>query len=130
MTQEQLRMQMLAGILTEGQYKAMLNEEAEYNPSFLGKEDPKLKSIVDIMDRYNNADPIEDFETFANEIKRVLNVNITFANDNSSFIVGAVSSVGVNIVNGAMDPQVVNFYEKNNRWRVKGGPNNMWVLGI
>jgi len=26
MTQEQLRMQMLAGIITEGQYKAMLNE--------------------------------------------------------------------------------------------------------
>jgi hypothetical protein len=32
MTQEQLRMQMLAGIITEGQYKAMLNENAgEYN---------------------------------------------------------------------------------------------------
>ena len=27
MTQEQLRMQMLAGIITEGQYKATLNEE-------------------------------------------------------------------------------------------------------
>jgi hypothetical protein len=27
MTQEQLRMQMLAGIITEGQYKAKLNEE-------------------------------------------------------------------------------------------------------
>jgi hypothetical protein len=27
MTQEQLRMQMLAGIITEGQYKTMLNEE-------------------------------------------------------------------------------------------------------
>jgi hypothetical protein len=27
MTQEQLRMQMLAGIITEGQYKAILNEE-------------------------------------------------------------------------------------------------------
>ena len=26
MTQEQLRMQMLAGIITEGQYKAKLNE--------------------------------------------------------------------------------------------------------
>ena len=27
MTQEQLRMQMLAGIITEGQYKAKLNEK-------------------------------------------------------------------------------------------------------
>jgi len=31
MTQEQLRMQMLAGIITEGQYKAKLNEESTYN---------------------------------------------------------------------------------------------------
>jgi hypothetical protein len=30
MTQEQLRMQMLAGIITEGQYKAMLNENIKY----------------------------------------------------------------------------------------------------
>jgi hypothetical protein len=29
MTQEQLRMQMLAGIITEGQYKAKLNENIE-----------------------------------------------------------------------------------------------------
>jgi len=31
MTQEQLRMQMLAGIITEGQYKAMLNEDEDDN---------------------------------------------------------------------------------------------------
>jgi hypothetical protein len=31
MTQEQLRMQMLAGIITEGQYKAKLNENEEFN---------------------------------------------------------------------------------------------------
>ena len=30
MTQEQLRMQMLAGIITEGQYKAKINEEDRY----------------------------------------------------------------------------------------------------
>ena len=29
MTQEQLRMQMLAGIITEGQYKEILNEAEE-----------------------------------------------------------------------------------------------------
>ena len=32
MTQEQLRIQMLAGIITEGQYKATLNENEEYVP--------------------------------------------------------------------------------------------------
>ena len=32
MTHEQLRMQMLAGIITEGQYKAKLNENEEYVP--------------------------------------------------------------------------------------------------
>ena len=31
MTQEQLRMQMLAGIITESQYKSMLNEEEDDN---------------------------------------------------------------------------------------------------
>ena len=31
MTQEQLRMQMLAGIITEGQYKAKLNEDLNDN---------------------------------------------------------------------------------------------------
>jgi hypothetical protein len=31
MTQEQLRMQMLAGIITEGQYKTMLNEDSRTN---------------------------------------------------------------------------------------------------
>ena len=42
MTQEQLRMQMLAGIITEGQYKAQLNENAgnwnNFWKKFLDKE--------------------------------------------------------------------------------------------
>jgi hypothetical protein len=40
MTQEQLRMQMLAGIITEGQYKEMLNENTKYN---------ELKPLEDIL---------------------------------------------------------------------------------
>ena len=40
MTQEQLRMQMLAGIITEGQYKAMLNENTKYT---------ELKPLEDIL---------------------------------------------------------------------------------
>ena len=37
MTKEQLRMQMLAGIITEGQYKEMLNEDNQ--PEFTGEEE-------------------------------------------------------------------------------------------
>ena len=40
MTQEQLRMQMLAGIITEGQYKAILNEsEEDINTPDVGKDE-------------------------------------------------------------------------------------------
>jgi len=40
MTQEQLRMQMLAGIITEGQYKAILNENESFTP------DDEIKSFT------------------------------------------------------------------------------------
>ena len=39
MTQEQLRMQMLAGIITEGQYKAKLNEANEDLFNFIKSND-------------------------------------------------------------------------------------------
>ena len=54
MTQEQLRMQMLAGIITEGQYKAILNEsEEDINTPDVGKDEkedltpPSLQVIID-----------------------------------------------------------------------------------
>jgi hypothetical protein len=46
MNKETLRMQMLAGIITEGQYKAKLNEEMDSN---MGKEElvNKIKNLGD-----------------------------------------------------------------------------------
>jgi hypothetical protein len=66
MTQEQLRMQMLAGIITESQYKQKLNEEIsiqDFNPKdiydFGGAEDPlnDTVTVVDIEDKdFRNED--------------------------------------------------------------------------
>ena len=51
MTQEQLRMQMLAGIITEGQYKAKLNEDdinylVIVSPQYGGYEDKEFLKIA------------------------------------------------------------------------------------
>jgi hypothetical protein len=47
MTQEQLRMQMLAGIITEGQYKAKLNENEENIADFLNQhKDETFENIL------------------------------------------------------------------------------------
>jgi hypothetical protein len=46
MTQEQLRMQMLAGIITEGQYKAKLNEQEEIDTQAIKDE---MKDFYDLM---------------------------------------------------------------------------------
>jgi len=59
MTQEQLRMQMLAGIITEGQYKAILNENEEdiNTPEDVGKdekEDLTPPSLQVIMSDYKS----------------------------------------------------------------------------
>jgi hypothetical protein len=51
MTQEQLRMQMLAGIITEGQYKAKLNEEDS-----MGGAPERWKNL--------NQNPSSDFVRF------------------------------------------------------------------
>ena len=60
MTQEQLRMQMLAGIITEGQYKAKLQEEdtmgkiGKSYPVPGGKTSPKPKrKMYDFWKRYD-----------------------------------------------------------------------------
>ena len=75
MTQEQLRMQMLAGIITEGQYKAKLNEAVEV-PTWLKDKledvhvkpgqgsifskpiDAVLKLAQDALDKESNIDKI------------------------------------------------------------------------
>jgi hypothetical protein len=46
MTQEQLRMQMLAGIITEGQYKAKLNEANEELLDFVKSNSKEIAQAV------------------------------------------------------------------------------------
>jgi hypothetical protein len=61
MTQEQLRMQMLAGIITEGQYKEMLNENEELSIYLVSAEDDPEHSVYALFD--NNQNLIKtDFE--------------------------------------------------------------------
>jgi hypothetical protein len=61
MKQEQLRMQMLAGIITEGQYKEMLNENEELSIYLVSAEDDPEHSVYALFD--NNQNLIKtDFE--------------------------------------------------------------------
>jgi hypothetical protein len=83
MTQEQLRMQMLAGIITEGQYKAMLNEEQALGTIFYEEDgdyfynEEKLINLIQDMG-YDDAEeiakeittissPEDDVEMFRNK---------------------------------------------------------------
>jgi hypothetical protein len=63
MTQEQLRMQMLAGIITEGQYKVKLNENDEYS---LVKQEfetsPNKASYNQVLDVINGFEGAGDEE--------------------------------------------------------------------
>jgi len=63
MTQEQLRMQMLAGIITESQYKAKLNENDEYS---LVKQEfetsPNKASYNQVLDVINGFEGAGDEE--------------------------------------------------------------------
>ena len=53
MTQEQLRMQMLAGIITEGQYKTKLNEAEENIADFLNQNMDEVKAkLGDIYSKF------------------------------------------------------------------------------
>ena len=45
MTQEHLLMQMLAGIITESQYKSILNEN---NPNWINLDSPKARILTDV----------------------------------------------------------------------------------
>jgi hypothetical protein len=57
MTQEQLRMQMLAGIITEGQYKAMLNEANEDLFNFIKSNDKEIaKQLGNDIYKLSNID--------------------------------------------------------------------------
>ena len=64
MTQEQLRMQMLAGVITEGEYKAKLNEDDMSN----SVDDKTYES----MDSLVNDDDYDDFINSATKIMKSL----------------------------------------------------------
>ena len=67
MTKEQLRMQMLAGIITEGQYKVKLNEEQALGTLFTPEEDEEGiieyywndNKVIDIIRNMGYDDPEE-----------------------------------------------------------------------
>jgi hypothetical protein len=76
MTQEQLRMQMLAGIITEGQYKAKLNENTfddnakAYGVLFVNNDDEEEGGYTYDMDAVTNlikSMGYEDSEEIAKE---------------------------------------------------------------
>jgi hypothetical protein len=57
MTQEQLRMQMLAGIITEGQYKTMLNENKF---EIIGSDAGKLLKTISFINGGEKKSPFRD----------------------------------------------------------------------
>jgi len=72
MTQEQLRMQMLAGIITEGQYKEKLNENEELSIYLVSAEDDPEHSVYALFDNNQNLiktdfEDIESAEMWAKE---------------------------------------------------------------
>jgi hypothetical protein len=114
MTQEQLRMQMLAGIITEGQYKEKMK--------------PEFKQIEAIMDRYKTQDPIKSFKDFAYEVEKELDMefynNLQWANPSINgfrhLFVWAIDNVASN------PSQESNIPKKNIIYQ--GGPGNSWIL--
>ena len=71
MTQEQLRMQMLAGIITEGQYKEMLNEN---KLEIIGSDVDELLDAISILNRdmmnskRSSKDKLKPLNTTGHEI--------------------------------------------------------------
>ena len=65
MNKETLRMQMLAGIITEGQYKQKLNENNpdENSPEWIGPNSPKAKILTNVY--YIGEDADEDLSDYA-----------------------------------------------------------------
>ena len=78
MNKEQLRMQMLSGIITENQYKAKLNE---YGMTSLEDEDTQdvkdiislLKQAADKCDNVEMEDLAFNLREYANEVEQTLN---------------------------------------------------------
>jgi len=67
MTQEQLRMQMLAGIITEGQYKVKLNENESAKPKEITVE--LTNKFKEMMKKSKNTDGNEGFTSYGSKIE-------------------------------------------------------------
>ena len=75
LTQSELRMQMLAGIITEGQYKAQLNEDLNDNL------ENKIQQWVDMNAGGHGPDEDdENFPEFKKEMKDLLDNSLTTMN--------------------------------------------------
>ena len=90
------------------------------------KADSNLQAIASILDTYAKEDVIKDFEVFANEIKRRLDVPIRFANDGSGFLIGGGI---VQFINTAIDSETLDYIDPI-RVRMTGGPQNAWTLFV
>jgi len=73
MTQEQLRMQMLAGIITESQYKSKLNENESIKP--IGITVELTNKFKEDMKKYKNTDGNEGFTSYGSKIELYNNGN-------------------------------------------------------
>jgi len=151
MTQEQLRMQMLAGIITESQFKEKMEEVDSYGRvgrSYPAPErisnggdlnlskkwmrspewEPDLKQIKVIMDQYKNQDPIDSFKDFAYEVEDKLGYEF-WANLRWSTkpINGFRYDFTWAIDNVAANPSQESLIPTKNII-YRGGPGNSWIL--
>jgi len=106
MTQEQLRMQMLAGIITEGQYKETLNEENEKmfddkNKAFgiLFKKTPPERFRDDEDDEYEwiyrNVTKFMEFLGYGEDSMEVSGEFTSFANPGSESDLDALNNPNI-----------------------------------
>jgi hypothetical protein len=133
MTQEQLRMQMLAGIITEGQYKEKIEGELfEKKDLNFSKKMKPLKSdfnkIKDIMGKYQNQNPIKSFPEFAEEVEKKLDMefgnNLQWSrypeNGFHHLFTWAIDNVASLPSQESLIPPENIIY--------RGGPGNSWIL--
>jgi len=86
MTQEQLRMQVLAGIITEGQYKEKMEEEDSMGKVGNSYPAPKLSKKEGLINRFRKVfNDISQNKIFVGKDPEIEGMNAVFYNDNDSF---------------------------------------------
>ena len=73
MTQEQLRMQMLAGIITEGQYKEILNEDksSKIKTFIIMNTDPDERESIDQQKEIDDIQKMVSFMGKGSFVKKI-----------------------------------------------------------